>query len=316
MPSLMPAALTHGNSWLRTRQKEIPWIWEGLVAEEAITLLSAPEKTGKSTLLSLLLDRRHRGGRLLGKTVRPGRTIVCSEEHDLIWALRQPPLDFGAEVEFHRPPGGNPTWRRWRAFVDHLLELGDDAYDLLVIDTLMAFLPGSQNTPSRLRKCLHDLRVIADYPAGVLILHQTRTSRGRAGARGFAGAFADILIDMSAPSADRTSRRRHFSGVGRYPGTLQHVAAEMNPEGTDYVQVADTPAEQTLGPIMEKLQQLLRERPAPLTRQEILNSWPPPGPPPRADSLGRCLMRACEQGILTRSGPGTKAEAFRYELTR
>jgi hypothetical protein len=31
----------------------IPWIWEGVLAEEAITLLSAPEKIGKTTLLSL-----------------------------------------------------------------------------------------------------------------------------------------------------------------------------------------------------------------------------------------------------------------------
>ena len=119
--------IRQGNSSVRSLRAEIPWIWEGVIAEEAITLLSAPEKTGKSTLLGLLVDRRNRGGTLLGKTVRPGKTIVCSEEHSLIWALRQPPLEFGPQVEFHRPLGGKPTWRKWRWFVDHLLSMGDDA---------------------------------------------------------------------------------------------------------------------------------------------------------------------------------------------
>ncbi len=66
---------------------------------DAITLLSAPEKTGKTTLPSLLLDRRREGGQLLGRTVRPGRTILCSEENSRLWELRQPPLDFGPQLE-------------------------------------------------------------------------------------------------------------------------------------------------------------------------------------------------------------------------
>jgi len=33
-----------------------------VIAAEAVTLLSAPEKIGKTTLLSLLLDRRRAGG--------------------------------------------------------------------------------------------------------------------------------------------------------------------------------------------------------------------------------------------------------------
>ena len=95
-----------GISSLELRKVEplpIPWIWEGVVSEKAITLLSAPEKIGKSTLLSLLLDRRRAGGRLLGRTVYPGKTVVCSEENELVWTLRQPPFDFGPNVIFHAP---------------------------------------------------------------------------------------------------------------------------------------------------------------------------------------------------------------------
>src|SRR5438309_7004809 len=102
MPIHGKAAVSYGNASLQTREHQIPWIWDGLVAEEAITLLSAPEKTGKTTLLSLLLDRRREGGQLLGRTVSPGRTILCSEENDRLWVLRQPPLDFGPQLEFHQ----------------------------------------------------------------------------------------------------------------------------------------------------------------------------------------------------------------------
>jgi hypothetical protein len=190
------AALSYGNALLQSFNQPTPWIWDGLVAEYAVTLLSAPEKTGKTTLLSLLLDRRHQGGQLLGRAVRPGRTILCSE-------------------------------------------------------------PG-----------------------------------------------------------DRFSRRRHFTGVGRFPGTLGHVAAELNREGTDYLLVGDGPPEVALTPALETLRQLLSESPAPLTRQEILARWPEGEPRPRADSLWRSLARGCELGILVRTGAGNKAEAFRYGLAR
>jgi hypothetical protein len=136
MPIHGNAASSHGNDWLQIfKRQPLPWIWDGLVAKEAVTLLSAPEKVGKTTLLSLLLDRRRDGGQLLGRAVRPGRTILCSEENSLLWALRQPPLDFGPQLEFHQPIGLNPTPGRWRRFIDHLLGLGEDSFDLLVIDT-------------------------------------------------------------------------------------------------------------------------------------------------------------------------------------
>jgi hypothetical protein len=310
-------AIWHDSSHLPSlRQQPIPWIWDGLVAENAITLLSAPEKTGKTTLLSLLLDRRRQGGQLLGRAVRPGRTILCSEENDFLWALRQPPLDFGPLLEFHCPVGMNPTPRRWRRFIDHLLDNRGDYFDLLVIDTVMHFLPASQGHPGPLRKALNELRVVASLPAAVLLLHQACAARSRSGARGPLAAFADILIDMQTPPGDRHSRRRLFHGVGRYPGTLQHVAAELNAEGTDYVLLPDAPPEAGLTPALETLRQILSQSPTPLTRQEILARWPESEPPPRADSLWRTLARGCELGILVRTGAGTKVEAFHYGLAQ
>src|SRR5205085_8628113 len=101
--------LGHSNTCVQEGGRSIPWIWEGVLAEGAVTLLSAPEKTGKTTLLSLLLDRRRSGGQLLGRDVYPGKTLLCSEENERLWALRQPPLDFGPDLIFHRPSSDCPT---------------------------------------------------------------------------------------------------------------------------------------------------------------------------------------------------------------
>ena len=95
-----PIPLGRPNALIQQERNNVPWIWEGVIALGAITLLSAPDNTGKTTLLSLLLDRRRAGGQFLGRTVWPGKTIVCTEENHRLWSLRQPPLDFGPDVVF------------------------------------------------------------------------------------------------------------------------------------------------------------------------------------------------------------------------
>src|SRR5262249_51460094 len=80
--------------------REVPWIWHGLIARGYITLLTSQWKTGKTTLLSLLLAARHRGEPLAGRAVASGRTVVVSEESVELWALRQTNVDMG-EAQFH-----------------------------------------------------------------------------------------------------------------------------------------------------------------------------------------------------------------------
>jgi hypothetical protein len=297
----------HSNTRVQQASRAIPWLWEGVLAEEAVTLLSAPEKIGKTTLLSLLLDRRRAGGQLLGRTVYPGRTIVCSEENQRLWALRQPPLDFGPEVTFHQPDGACPSRRRWKRFVDGLLTLSfrEHAFDLLVIDTAVSFLPLADRNPRRRRWALSELGLVSRMPAGVLVLNQSRNMQ-----RPLA-AFADIVIEMTVPRGLGVTRRRGFTGVGRYPDTLQAATAELNAEGTDYVLLPDSPPPHP--PLLGTLQRLLGESPTPLTRRELLARWPEEAP--REDTLWRTLARGCELGLFVRSGAGTKTDAFRYAVT-
>jgi hypothetical protein len=296
----------HSNTCLQNEARSIPWIWEGVLAEGAVTLLSAPEKIGKTTLLSLLLDRRRAGGQLLGRTVYPGRTVLCSEENERLWALRQPPLNFGPELTFHRPVGECPSRGRWRRFIDDLCTLSfrDNPPDLLVIDTAATFLPLTDRNARFRRWALSQLTLVADFPAGVLILNQSRNVH-----RPLA-AFADFVLEMAIPRGPGATRRRTFTGVGRYPDTLQTATAELNVEGTDYVLLGDSPPPHP--PLLGTLQTLLTESPTPLTRRELLARWP--GDAPREDTIWRTLARGCELGLFVRSGAGTRADAFRYAV--
>jgi hypothetical protein len=297
------------------------------VAKGAITLLSAPEKCGKTTLLSLLLDRCRAGGQLLGRAVQPSKTVLCSEENRHLWSLRQPPLDFGPELLFFCPVGDCPSRRSWRHYIDELIGFidTDDFFNLLVIDTAVRFIPLAVRNPRPLRWALAKLALVARFPAGVLILNQSRNVH-----RPLA-AFADIVIDMSMPrrhprcprsgnaataieNADAVepagTRRRIFTGVGRYPGTLRSVTAELNADGTDYVLAEASPPPPN--PLLATVETLLAASSTPLTRQELLARWP--GHPPHPDSLWRTLSRAAEHGRVTITGTGTKTDDLRYAL--
>jgi hypothetical protein len=306
MPEKDDRPIGRTNAVVAGQRRLISWIWEGVVAGGAVTLLSAPEKVGKTTLLSLLLDRRRAGGELLGRTVFPGKTVLCSEENDDLWALRHPPLDFGPDLLFHAPDGDRPSRGRWKRFIDDLVELSfrDDPFDLLVIDTAVRFLPLGERNKKTVAWALAQLSLVAGFPAGVLILNQSRNVQ-----RPLA-AFADIVIEMAVPRGAAPTRRRTFTGVGRYPGTLEAVSAELNAGGTDYRVLPDgTPP---CPPLFATLEALLRASPVPLTRQELLARWPEPAP--RPDTLWRALARGVERGLFIVRGAGTRTDALRYGL--
>jgi AAA domain len=311
----LPPSLGVPNDRLQGQREEVPWLWHGVIALGAITLLSAPEKTGKTTLLSLLLDRRRAGGQLLGRAVWPGKTLVCTEESDLLWSLRQPRLDFGPGVTFRGRFGPIPSVADWQRFLDQLCDrcLEEEAagtFDLLVIDTAVSFLPLAQRNRRPLHEALGALNDLTKIPLGVLLINQSRTVH-----RPLA-AFADMVLEIElprGPAGNRAlTRRRVFTGVGRYPDMLGRLEAELNAAGTDYELAADAPAPDP--PLLAIAEALLAASPTPLTHQDLLTRWP--GPPPHPDSLYRTLAAAVQQGRFTTTGNGTKTEPMHYGLAR
>ncbi len=102
-----------------------------------------------------------------------------------------------------------------------------------------------------------------------------------------------------------------FTGVGRYPGTLESVTAELNGDRTDYGLTEASAAALTLVAV---LQSLLSASPEPITQRDLLTRWP--GDTPRADSLWRALLNGLEAGLLTLSGDGMKNNPYRFVIAR
>src|SRR2546428_1347308 len=74
---------------------EMNWLWRGFLAPGQLTLLTSLWKSGKTTLLSVLLSRMKDGGELLGLPVRPAKALVLSEENSALWNMRRQRLVFG-----------------------------------------------------------------------------------------------------------------------------------------------------------------------------------------------------------------------------
>src|SRR5687767_6846567 len=104
---------------LASASAPLTWIWHGLLSPGQITLLTSQWKTGKTTLVSLLLARRVSGGQLAGQAVAAGGTAIVSEESATLWDRRAQLLDPGQRVCFFcRPFGGKPRMEQWQTLLD------------------------------------------------------------------------------------------------------------------------------------------------------------------------------------------------------
>jgi len=83
---------------------------------------------------------------------------------------------------------------------------------------------------------------------------------------------------------------------------IQHVAAELNAEGTDYFLLPDDVAAPATYLVQQTLQQLLGESAGPLTQQEILECWSS-GWPPAAKPT--CTTRGNAVGLGRETDAGT-----------
>src|SRR3569833_2131083 len=117
---------------------KVEWLWQGYLARRNVTMLTSQWKTGKTTLVSVVLSKFRQGGSLAGMKVRRARAAIVTEEGPQHWRPRGERLGFGESVTFFcRPFVGKPNHDDWRWLVDRLATLKDEkGLDLVVFDTL------------------------------------------------------------------------------------------------------------------------------------------------------------------------------------
>ena len=316
-PSLRPLPLAE---LLATAQARPPWLWHGYLAPGSVTLLTSLWKAGKTTLLSILLDRLGTGGLLAGSKVSPGKAVIVSEEDANLWEQRSQRLQFGEHVRWLcRPFRAKPTPSEWCSLIDTLADQRrTHGTDLAVLDPLAAFLPGrDENSASTMLEALLPLQNLTALGMSVLLMHHPRRQSSAAGqtARG-SGALSghvDVIVEMQAVSDAPADRRRRLRGFSRFEETPRDRVIELNAEGTDYISHGDFEEEFFVRgwPV---LRGVLSEAANKQTRREILVAWPPDHERPGEVTLWRWLERGVGRGVVLRAGSGSRLEPFRYWL--
>jgi hypothetical protein len=307
---------------MRPAAADVPWLWDGYLAPSNITLLTSQWKTGKTTLLGVLLARRAAGGTLAGRALKPGRTAVVCEEDAGHWEQRRRTLDFGNDVAFFCRPfeGHKPIMREWQGLINSIALLSRDRpIDLAVFDPLAPFLPGrSENHAELMLEALMPLDHLLSHGIAVLLLHHPRKGRALDGqaARG-SGALlghADIVVEMHPyPGAGEADRRRVLRAQSRYPATPRQLVIEWSADGTDYL-ARGTAADEEFRQHWLELMPYLASAPDKLTRRELRALLPLGRGAPTDRTLWRWLERAVAEGLLLREGTGHRDEQFRYWL--
>jgi hypothetical protein len=294
------------------------WLWHGFVARGNLTLLTSAWKSGKTTLLSLLLSRRKSGGVLAGLAVKPGKTVVITEEPRRLWAERARRYDFGGQVCFFPQPFRSiPTLAEWQALIDRIRALHDQhGFDLVVIDPLAPFLR-SENQPKGIFEALLPLSALTRLGMAGFVLHHPGKGESRVGyaprGSGALVGHVDIAIEMRHPGGNPLTRRRRFFALSRHADTPRRLFLELNPEAADYLPVTDH-ADDGFEVNWEHLHMVLADAPQKLTRRDILDEWPPDFDKPSAGTLAKWLNRAVERSLIAREGTGRKSDPFRFWL--
>jgi hypothetical protein len=297
------------------------WLWQGYLGPGKVTLLTSQWKSGKTTLVALLLARLQQGGQLAGLPVAQARAFVISEESAADWRPRFQHLGISDHVDLLcRPFTVQPNREQWLALVETAALMHDRRGSaLVVIDSLAPFLPPhSENSAGALFECLTPLQRLTTAGMSVLLVHHPRKGKTVAGqsARGSGAlpSFVDVIIEMGYYSQpDDLDRRRRLLAFSRHDETPRHLLLELQADGRDYLVLASG-AEAALGESWPALVGVLATADCKMTRQEILDQWSGDAPRPEATTLWRWLSRAVAQGQVRQEGTGRPHDPFRYWL--
>lgn len=297
------------------------WLWQGYLLPGAVTLLTSVWKSGKSTLLAVLLSKLKTGGDLAGLPVRPGRAVVVSEEPAELWWERGRNLTLDGHIHwFCRPFQGKPTHEQWLGLLDQIERMHErEPIDLLAIDPLASLAPmRTENDAAEMMRAIAPLQRLTRRGVSVLTTHHPRKGKNVSGqaARGSGAlsASVDIILEMH-PVYRRNphDRRRRLRAFSRYSATPREWVIEWAADGADY-RVLSTSGEPDFEDGWPVLQTLLSEAERSLSRRDIHRAWPCTAATPAKQTLWRWLTRAVRDGLILQTGNGTRKDPYRYSL--
>jgi hypothetical protein len=304
-------------SQLKADEATTARLWEKYIHAQAITLLSANAKAGKTTLIAHLLRAFEHGGDFCDQIVEPGRVLIVSEESARQWIDRGTPLHFGDHLEFVcRPFKSRADWVTWLAFIAHLARLVQEkSFSLVVLDTLGSLWPVTKEADaSEVQSALLPLHNITAVGAGILLTHHLRKSGGDEGiaSRGSSAlpGFVDCILELTRiDPSDQRSHKRTLTAYGRWDVPAE-VVIEWDTAAGQYVALGDR-RENRMADIQDAIRGILpRSRPG-LDYDGIKAAWAAETMPRKADIL-EALTVGFEKALWIRDGTGKRGSKYSY----
>lgn len=186
------------------------FVVEGLIPDGAITAITSESGAGKSFFTLALAGAVSSGSDFLGREVLQRKVLVLDNENpgstivERMDALHIADTDlkilFGSQACGMFPPD-SPEVLAWVAKCN--------PKPLIIVDTLISFIEGSENDASDMQAFMRKLRDLAHQGCAVIVLHHTGkadTSKTYRGSSYFAGGI-DIGISLSNPEQGGPLRR-------------------------------------------------------------------------------------------------------------
>jgi len=302
-------------------QSQVSWLWQGFLRPGTITLLTSLWKSGKTTLIAVLLAKMKSGGELAGRALSAGKALVVSEEPPSKWEERNQLHGFGDHVCWIcRPYSGRPRLEQWLALIDQIVRVHQEyGLDLVVIDSLANLAPfRNENDAVEMLNALTPLQSLTDLGISVLLAAHPRKGKllGSQAARG-SGAlpgFVDIIVEMTAVSRiNAQDRRRWLKGYSRDAATPPKWVIELSADGRDYRALGET-GEPDFEHGWPLLKEILKNAPRKLSRPDILRVWPEKSPRPKQTTLWKWLERLVRERKVFQEGDGRRKDPFVYWL--
>jgi RecA-family ATPase len=179
-----------------------------LAYQGRVTLLSAPKKSGKSTLCGAAIAALSAGGTFLGHP---------TDAVPILWVCLDEPLnDLVRRFNALRADPDQVLVTATRSMARILASAVAGEFSVLVIDTIGDLLVGeveSENDSAQVRRALAPLRAYArDHNAAVVLLHHTGKVSGRSRGSGAFEEIVDLVLTLSRDKDDTTIRRVEAEG--------------------------------------------------------------------------------------------------------
>jgi hypothetical protein len=303
----------------------LDWNWYGYIAPQQITLFTGLWKSGKSTMLSLLLrDLDGQQKEFCGQAIRPSRVLLVTEETPIKWVQRRDALLIGDHVSvICKPWMVSPSKADWVVSMAKLAQqVKDDHFDVVVFDSIFnLWSVENENDAPEVRAALVPMNMLIEQNAAVLLLAHPTKGDAREGqatrGSGALPAYVNVIMEMRRYDAEHAGdTRRVLTSYTHWDETPPELVVELDRDNMVYRAIG-TKGTVKVADRVEVLMEVLANVAGGYTIEEVLQNWPEGCaiPRPGLHTMRRDLeFGSSEAGskVIRVRGEGKKGDPLRY----